>query len=293
MAFLDNNNSSRQRGNGSSLYGGTPQPSPARIRSEASSGPGPAQFLYPPRGAFVQQPGVYAGISHPGGVPFPGGFQLPGNTTSPSVITRTSQAPQGPRLRQTESSDWFRAVDQDGDGYISREELRMCSPVQGSLQLRVGFNYCDTGSALLNDRGLPFSDRVVEYLMRTFDSDGDGSISSAEFAHLWNFVIGWRQLFVEFDVDQDGSISADELAHALAAHNFHVGPPVLDLLLKKYGTPRQSAQGISRLQMTMDWFICTCIIVDKMWKLYDSIYRSADRPWISREEFLENVISLP
>ena len=100
-------------------YRGVPQPSPARSR-------------YTPRGSIVQQPGDYAqhsGISHPGGAGF------------------VSEAPQGARLRQAEyvwfplyrffrwlispwrSSDWFRAVDQDGNGHLSREELRMRSPV--------------------------------------------------------------------------------------------------------------------------------------------------------------------
>ncbi|KAH9955852.1 hypothetical protein BC827DRAFT_1235188 [Russula dissimulans] len=318
MPWLKKSNSTRQQGDGSprppppppisssQSYGGAPQLSPSPIYPSVPSGSGSAQSPYPPRDGFFQQPGNYAqqgGIRYPGhgGAPFLGGFHLPGSTLPPNVITGTgsatysnpfvSQVPQGapPDLVRDEAYTWFLTVDQDGNGQLSHEELR---------------------SALLNDRGLPFSNSSVKYLMSIFDWDGNGSISFEEFARLWKFVIRWRELFVEFDVDRDGSIDAEELSYALAQHKYAalqpfgfplltcalfscpVGRPVVDLLLKKYGsrTPRHHGQGIPRTHMPMDWFICACIVVEKMWKLYDKM---GDRPRISRDEFLEEVISLP
>jgi len=297
MPWLKKSNSTRQQGGGSlrppppppisssQSYGGAPQPGPSPIHLSVPSGSGSAQSPYPPRDGF-QQPGNYAqhgDIGYPGGAPFPGGFHPPGSIPPPNVTTGTgsatypnpfvSQVPQGapPDPVRDEAYDWFLIVDQDRNGQLSHEELR---------------------SALLNDRGLPFSNSSVKYLMSIFDWDGNGSISFEEFACLWKFVIRWRELFVEFDVDRDGSINAEELSYALAQHNCPVGRPVVDLLLRKYGsrTPRQYGQAISRPQMPMDWFICACIIVEKMWNLYDKM---GDRPRISRDEFLEEVISLP
>jgi len=74
------------------------------------------------------------------------------------------------------------------------------------------------------------------------------------------------------------------------------GSPTLAMVIRTGvvtgSAPLQSGQGTPR-QMTMDWFICTCITVEKVWMLYDDIYRPGDRPRIRRDEFLEKVISLP
>jgi len=210
-----------------------------------------------------------------GSVPYPSSFESPGVPSRTASVTSShfgSQAPQGaqPDPVRDECYAWFLSVDEDSNGHVSREEL---------------------GRALFNDRGRPFSESAVEYLMRIFDMDGNGSITFEEFAPLWSFMIRWRRLFVEFDVNCDGTISADELVQALVRHEFDIGRPVIELLLDKYGAPRQSGQEIPHL--TMDWFICACIIVEKLCELYGDIYLSGDQPRMHRDDFLVRVISLP
>jgi hypothetical protein len=62
----------------------------------------------------------------------------------------------------------------------------------------------------------------------------------------------WRQMFESFDTDDSGTIDANELSRALAHYKYgssqifrfshsrlllslHVGPPILNMLVKKYG----------------------------------------------------------
>jgi len=193
-------------------------------------------------------------------------FERPDRPTSPSVIVP-------PNMDNDESLAWFVAVDQDGSGQLSHEELR---------------------SALLNESGSLFSVSTVKYLMSVFDLDGSGEISFEEFCPLWNYVNQWRQMFDSFDIDQDGRIDAAELSQALALYNLRVGPRILDMLMKKYGrSPRNQHP---RVHMDWEGFTCACIVVQQMCKLYErySVGKSGPgQPQILRDDFLAAVISLP
>jgi Ca2+-binding EF-hand superfamily protein len=59
------------------------------------------------------------------------------------------------------------AIDQDGSGELSPQELQ---------------------SALMNDGGLKFSISTVKYLMSVFDFDNSRGIGFQEFEALWNYV---------------------------------------------------------------------------------------------------------
>jgi len=183
-----------------------------------------------------------------------------------------------PDVDKDECYAWFLAVDQDGNGQLSPEELR---------------------SALLNEGGLSFSDSTVKYLMSIFDLDGNGTIGFEEFEPLWCFMTQWRQMFDSFDIDRDGRIDAAELGQALAHYNLHVGQPILNMLVKKYGitAPRNQRPGFPpRLQMDLDHFVCACVVVRQMCELYDKCTVGGPRmgkSQISRDQFLETVILLP
>jgi len=159
---------------------------------------------------------------------------------------------------------------------------------------------CSTGSALLNDSGISFSNRTVKHLLGTFDLDGNGGIGFDEFEPLWNYIAQWRQMFTSFDGDRDGKIDASELGRALAHYNLQVGPPILNLLMNKYGIPPPPNQYPGyppRLQMEIDHFVCACILVRQMSELYDKCIGGGPggpgQSRVSRDEFLEAVISLP
>ncbi|KAI9443910.1 hypothetical protein H4582DRAFT_1044364 [Lactarius indigo] len=174
------------------------------------------------------------------------------------------------------SYSWFVAIDQDGSGEISPEELR---------------------SALMNDGGLKFSLPTVKYLMSIFDLDNSRGIGFQEFESLWKFINQWRQMFESFDVDRDGKIDADELGRALAHYDLRVGLPVLDILVKKYAVAPQPTRGPhygppARPQIDLDHFVCACIVVRQMCQLYDQCSGHGAAP-ISRDDFIRAVITLP
>ncbi|KAI0298435.1 hypothetical protein B0F90DRAFT_701476 [Multifurca ochricompacta] len=217
-----------------------------------------------------------------------------------------------PNVQSDECFAWFVAVDQDGSGQVSPEELR---------------------SALLNDGGFRFSTRTVKYIMSIFDLDESGGIGFQEFEPLWNYMNQWRQMFDSFDTDRDNRIDGTELGRALAYYDLHVGPSVLDILVKKYGMPslpcvflaivkrtrtfqitgtiapqnQQRHLGYSpapvlappRLQVDLDHFVCACVVVQQMCGLYDRFNQGGGGggavvpQQMSRDEFLIAVISLP
>ncbi|KAI0302886.1 hypothetical protein B0F90DRAFT_1916983 [Multifurca ochricompacta] len=280
---------------------------------------------YPPHSGFPPQAQVQAtgfttttlGVepAHPGGF-----IQPSGSPTSPgsgvfrmgSTLTHhpggfAPQLAAPPNVQSDECFAWFVAVDQDGSGQVSPEELR---------------------SALLNDGGFRFSTRTVKYIMSIFvcfiippsnikqctncleqDLDESGGIGFQEFEPLWNYMNQWRQMFDSFDIDHDNRIDGTELGRALAYYNLHVGPSVLDILVKKYGTiapqNQQRHLGYSpapvlapRLQVDLDHFVCACVVVQQMCGLYDRFNQGGGGGAVvpqqmSRDEFLIAVISLP
>jgi len=259
--------------------------------------PGP----YPLQGSLSHQ-GHAATTERQGGLArsrsedrgYPGGFTHPetggplsvaaqvGSPTHPHPNGSAPQPPQIvlPNVEQDECYAWFVAVDQDGNEQLSPEELR---------------------SALLNDGGLQFSTRTVNYLMSLFDRDSNGTIGFEEFEPLWKYMTQWRQMFDSFDEDKDGRIDANELAGALGYYELHVGPTVLEMLVNKYGlTPSRNRPprygDPPRPQLDLDHFVCACVVVQQMCVLYDRCGAGGQGPEhsrLGRDEFIRTVISLP
>ncbi|KAH9053036.1 hypothetical protein EDB87DRAFT_1654875 [Lactarius vividus] len=178
---------------------------------------------------------------------------------------------QSPNTQDDESVAWFFALDEDGNGQISVEELR---------------------SSLINGRGgKPFSSETVKYLMNVFDLDGSGEIGFQEFKPLWVYVTKWREMFDSFDYNQDGIIDATELASALDHYKLRVGQPVIEFLVHKYGTYNGHNDPP---QIELDRFVCACIVVQQMSALYDRCEVGRAGPMVvSRDEFLLSILRLP
>jgi Ca2+-binding EF-hand superfamily protein len=219
-----------------------------------------------------------SGAAYPqrGHSPQSNGLYRPDNRTYQSASRQQSNTT--PNILQDECRAWFIAIDQDGDGSLSADELR---------------------SALLNNGGLRFSVNTVKYLMGIFDRDGNDVITYDEFEPLWLYMNEYRQMFDSFDRDRDGRIDATELGSALAHYNIRVGSHVLEMLVRKYGvTSRNRPTGYGnvpvqpRLQMDLDQFVCASAVVRQMCDLYEKC-KAGGRSQISRDEFLRAVISLP
>ncbi|KAH9046326.1 hypothetical protein EDB83DRAFT_2677154 [Lactarius deliciosus] len=244
--------------------GAAPQAPPMRVNLPTPMAPNQPSD---PAGGFV----------HPGISPSPVSATRPGNISHPGGFAPQVQPPIVPHnVRQDESYSWFVAIDQDGSGEISPEELR---------------------NALMKDGGLKFSLPTVKYLMSIFDLDNSRGIGFQEFESLWKFINQWKQMFESFDVNRDGKIDADELGRALAHYDFRVGLPVLDILVKKYAIAPPPSRGPhygppARPQIDLDHFVCACIVVRQMCQLYDQCSGYGQAP-ISRDDFIRAVITLP
>ncbi|TPP64486.1 16 kDa calcium-binding protein [Fasciola gigantica] len=88
----------------------------------------------------------------------------------------------------------FREMDKDGSGSLSRREVKRCMKSCG------------------------FDERLIDEFIKTFDLDGDGNITLAEYQRVLNIVpphekelAMWRSVFREVDTDKSGKISASEL----------------------------------------------------------------------------------
>ncbi|KAN0135043.1 hypothetical protein V8E53_007161 [Lactarius tabidus] len=196
----------------------------------------------------------------------------PGNSSYPGEFAPQGPPPNFPRNRQQdECYAWFVAMDQDGSGEMSPEELH---------------------SALINDGGLRLSISTVKYLMSIFDFDNSRVIGFQEFEALWNYINQWRQMFESFDIDRNGKIDADELGRALAHYGLHVGPPVLDLLVKKYAsTPPHYGGPPPRPQIDLDRFVYACAVVRQMCHLYGQC-SGLGAAQMNRDDFIRAEISL-
>lgn len=52
--------------------------------------------------------------------------------------------------------------------------------------------------------------------------------------HLYSFLRTWNR---HFDADRSGSIEGAELSNALRQFGYNLSPPLLQLVLRKYGEP--------------------------------------------------------
>jgi len=291
--------SARRSGNGPSQHDENVGRPPQGGQRTLAPGPHPLQGSLSHQGhaATERQGGLARSRSEDHG--YPGGFTHPetggplgvaaqfAQVSSPTHPHPNGSAPQPPQIvlpnveqDEDECYAWFFAVDQDGNGQLSPEELR---------------------SALLNDGGLKFSTGTVNYLMSLFDQDSNGTIGFEEFKPLWKYMTQWRQMFDSFDDDKDGRIDANELAGALGYYDLHVGPTVLEMLVNKYGLkpsrnrpPRYG--GAPRPQLDLDHFVCACVVVQQMCVLYERCGAGGQGPEhsrIGRDEFIRAVISLP
>lgn len=144
-----------------------------------------------------------------------------------------SQSPQGPygfnlpqpprpdpeaQKREDELRSWFVAVDQRGTGKIDAESLR----------------------AALSSSGSAVKASTAERLIKMFDknSSGESRIEYNEFKAAHLFIQQMANGFRQNDLRKSGQLEADEVRRALEISGYHLSGPSHDLLMKKFGTPR-------------------------------------------------------
>ncbi|KAG1175924.1 hypothetical protein G6F70_003790 [Rhizopus microsporus] len=182
-----------------------------------------------------------------------------------------AQAPYGvvPSADQQQLWTWFKAVDTDGSGQLSADELQR---------------------ALINGDWSPFNIETVRLMVNMFDSDNSGTINFNEFSGLWKYIEDWKKCFQAFDVDRSGSINETEMGNALRTFGFNVSPKFINTLIQKfdrYATVNKTGKG----DVTFDNFVQACVTVKTLTDSFRQFDNDNDG-WIqiNYEQFLDLVV---
>merc|ERR1711872_9329 len=102
---------------------------------------------------------------------------------------------------KTELETAFKLLDLDGDGQISRHELK----------------------SLIKNFGGEVSKEKIEHFIKQADLDGNGKIDFSEFWELWSSIKGnteddleIRAEFLRYDLDNSGYITKDEMLEVIS-----------------------------------------------------------------------------
>ncbi|KAI8888377.1 EF-hand [Backusella circina FSU 941] len=197
--------------------------------------------------AYQQPPPNYGGQ--------PGGYQQ-------------QQGPPGVGPVDPQLQGFFNAVDTDGSGQLSADELQR---------------------ALINGDWSPFNIETVRMMVNMFDEDNSGTVNVHEFAGLWRYIDDWKRCFQTFDLDRSGSINQSEMSNAMANFGFNVSPKFIRTLIMKfdrYATVKNTGKG----EVTFDNFVQACVTVKTLTDSFRQFDHDNDG-WIqiNYEQFLDLV----
>ncbi|CEG66644.1 hypothetical protein RMATCC62417_03185 [Rhizopus microsporus] len=168
-----------------------------------------------------------------------------------------------PSADQQQLWTWFKAVDTDGSGQLSADELQR---------------------ALINGDWSPFNIETVRLMVNMFDSDNSGTINFNEFSGLWKYIEDWKKCFQAFDVDRSGSINETEMGNALRTFGFNVSPKFINTLIQKFDR-------YGKGDVTFDNFVQACVTVKTLTDSFRQFDNDNDG-WIqiNYEQFLDLVV---
>ncbi|KNE56424.1 hypothetical protein AMAG_02233 [Allomyces macrogynus ATCC 38327] len=159
---------------------------------------------------------------------------------------------------------YFQAVDRDGNGGITADELQR---------------------VLFNNGQIPFNEETVRLMVGMFDHDQSGTINFNEFSRLWQHIQEWYGVFNNFDMDKSGSIDKNELSRAFLIFGYNLPEPLIDLLLRKYDR-------FGRGSITLDAFIQCCVTIRSLTESFQRFDTDRDG-WINLDyhNFLHLVLA--
>ncbi|KAK9821250.1 hypothetical protein WJX74_001723 [Apatococcus lobatus] len=134
--------------------------------------------------------------------------------------------------QQAELQQWFRAVDADGSGSISVQEL------QRALALGQ----------------LNFSLAVCAHMIRMFDRSGKGSIDLEAFARLHQFLMQMQESFRYFDTERKGSLSYSAVHQALQHAGFNLADEAFKAMFRAFDPDLDGRLGLAEY-MAMTLFL--------------------------------------
>ncbi len=116
----------------------------------------------------------------------------------------------------------FSAMDRDGSGSVSVEELQFGLSAQGRL---------------------PFSRKTCQLLVNLYDEDRNGMVHEREFITLWGFIEQWRSVFNAQDSDKSGRITKAELRTAITSVGYRFSDAFFDKLFRAYDQDKKGNLG--------------------------------------------------
>ncbi|KAI9320643.1 hypothetical protein BX666DRAFT_1909868 [Dichotomocladium elegans] len=163
---------------------------------------------------------------------------------------------------------WFRAVDTDGSGQLTADELQR---------------------ALINGDWSPFNIETVRMMVNMFDQDQSGTIGFNEFSGLWRYVEEWKRCFQAFDADSSGSINRLEMGNALRSFGYNLSDRFVNLLINKFDKYGHWSQG--KGDVTFDNFVQACVTIRTLTDSFRHFDTDSDG-WIqiNYEDFLDLVV---
>ncbi|XP_055346336.1 sorcin-like isoform X2 [Paramacrobiotus metropolitanus] len=178
---------------------------------------------------------------------------------SPSFFANSRLPQWQQEEEERELRMWFENVDENNDGHITAEELRM---------------------ALLNDNWTPFNMDTIKMMLKMFDKNSNDRIEFEEFAGLKRYVQEWKKVFDQYDDDHSGTIDVNEIQQAFQGMGYTFSHPFCATLCRRFSSNR-SIQSIN-----LDAFIYACAMVNALSKDHER-----NRRGISFEDFLRQWIA--
>lgn len=118
--------------------------------------------------------------------------------------------------------EWFRAVDNDGDGQITAQELQ----------------------AALRRGNLNFSLATAARMIRVFDTNNDGTINRNEFHGLHEFLTTMQRSFSYFDRNRMGQLTIEQVRQAITHAGIHLDDPAFYSMVRAFDPDRDSKLGL-------------------------------------------------
>ncbi|RTG85524.1 calmodulin [Schistosoma bovis] len=119
--------------------------------------------------------------------------------------------------------DQFRQMDKDGNGTLSKREIRHCMKLSGFNEAFLTQLHPCFRSLFLKKK------HTQQEFIKTFDLDGDGEITLEEYEKVLNIVpkeekeaAVWRSVFNDMDKDHSGKICVSEVVSLLSEMGYDI-----------------------------------------------------------------------
>ncbi|CAN7997520.1 unnamed protein product [Ixodes hexagonus] len=159
----------------------------------------------------------------------------------------------------------FQSVDRDRTNSITASELQR---------------------ALANGTWRPFSEDLVNLMIKMFDRSFRGNINFKEFVCLWHHITEWINVFRKIDKANSGRLNKGELQSAFQQLNFKLSVGLCHVMIRRF-----DQNGDNRINV--EDFVRLCIILQnatEAFKTFDPA--NAGQAKITYDQFLNTMFTM-